>query len=345
MKRNTLIVLLIALALGAYVYFYEMKHGKARDEEETSKPAFTFKTEDVTAVNLTSQQQTVALENNGKEWTITQPIKTDAEQASVESLVSSISSATIDRTLVMTPGLQSGSGLAQPSVVVEVKLKNGTSHKITLGRKDPTDASVYAQVDQNPNVLLLPASLLESTNKRLNDLRGKGMVKVLPGDITGFTVKNENLTFTAERSSDNKWLVKEPAAKRDKEAETMKPFSVLTTQATEIIDNPDDKTKALLAKPVVEASFKDKDNKTTKVLISAAEGDNVLVQVEGRTELFKTNKSLLESMNFKLSDVVSEPAAKPEDDAAKKDEPKDEAKEAKDEKKDEKKANTKPAKK
>lgn len=345
MKRNTLIVLLIALALGAYVYFYEMKHGKARDEEETSKPAFTFKTEDVTAVSLTSQQQTVALENNGKEWTITQPIKTDAEQASVESLVSSISSATIDRTLVMNPGLQSGSGLAQPSVIVEVKLKNGTAHKITLGRKDPTDASVYAQVDQNPNVLLLPASLLESTNKRLNDLRGKGMVKVLPGDITSFTVKNENLTFTAERSNDNKWLVKEPTAKKDKEAETLKPFSVLTMQATEIIDSPDDKTKAQLAKPAVEASFKDKDNKTTKVFISAADGDNVLVQVEGRTELFKTNKSLLESMNFKLADVVPEPAAKPENDAAKQDEPKDEAKEAKDEKKDEKKAKAKPAKK
>lgn len=326
MKRNTLIVLFIALALGAYVYFYEMKHGKARDEEETSKPAFTFKSEDIAAVSLTSQQQTVALENNGQAWAITQPIKTDAEQSSIESLVSSIASATIDRSLVMTPGLQSGSGLAQPAVVVEVKLKNGTQHKIILGRKDPTDASVYAQIDQNPNVLLLPASLLESTNKKLNDLRTKEMVKVLPGDVTSFTIKNQNLTLSAERNSDNKWLVKEPTTKKDQEADTNKPFSVLSTQATEVLDNPDDKAKALLAKPVIEASFKDKDNKTTKVFISAAEGDNVFVQVEGRPEAFKANKSLLESMNFKLADVVSEPAAKPEDSAAKPDEAKDEKK-------------------
>ena len=76
----------------------------------------------------------------------------------------------------------------------------------------------------------------------------------------------------------------------------------------------------LLTKPVVEASFKDKDNKTVTLAISAADGDNVYVRVEGRNEVFKANKSLLESMNFKLTDVVSEPAAtKPEDDTAKKD--------------------------
>ncbi|MFN7927099.1 MAG: DUF4340 domain-containing protein [Blastocatellia bacterium] len=334
MKRNTFIVLIVALAMGVYVYFYEMKHGKARDEEETSKPAFTFKSDEVAALTLTSNQQIVALANDGKAWTITQPVKTDADQTAIESLLSSLTSATIDRSLVMTPGLQSGSGLTQPSVIVEVKLKNGTSHKISLGRKDPTEASVYALIDQNPNALLLPASLLESANKKLNDLRAKEMVKVLPGDVTSFTIKNQNLTFTAERNSENKWLVKEPASKKEQEATTTKPFTVLSTQATEIIDSPDDKTKSQLSKPAVEASFKDKDNKTTKVLISAADGENVFVQVEGHPEIYKANKSLLESMNFKLADVVAEPAAKSDDSAAK-------AEETNNEKKDE----TKPAKK
>ncbi|HEX4950903.1 MAG TPA: DUF4340 domain-containing protein, partial [Blastocatellia bacterium] len=208
MKRNTIIIVLLALALGAYAYFYEWKDGKERDSEEASKPAFTFKSEDVAALNLTQQGQTVALSTDGKNWTISQPIKTDADQTAVESLVSSVASATIDRSLVMTPSLQNGAGLAQPAVTLEVKLKNGTQHKIVLGRKDPTDASVYAQIDQNPNVLLLPASLLSSAAKTLNDLRVKELTKLLPGDVMSFTVKNQNLTFAAERNSENKWLVK-----------------------------------------------------------------------------------------------------------------------------------------
>jgi hypothetical protein len=329
MKRNTIIILLLALALGAYAYFFEWKDGKERDSEETSKPAFTFKSDEVAALTLTQQGQTIALNTDGKAWTISQPIKTDADQSAVESLVSSITSATIDRSLVMTPSLQSGAGLAQPAVTLEVKLKTGASHKITLGHKDPTDASVYSQIDQNPNVLLLPASLLTSATKTLNDLRAKEMTKLLPGDVTSFTVKNQNLTFAAERNSDNKWLIKEPAAKKDQEAETSKPFTLLNTSATEVIDQPDDKTKALLAKPVVEASFSGKDNQAAKFFISAVDGENVYVRVDGKPEVFKANKSLLESLNFKLTDVVVAPSPSPtptEDNPAKPDEKKDEKK-------------------
>jgi hypothetical protein len=329
MKRNTLIILLIAVALGAYVYFYEMKSGQGRDEEETSKPAFTFKSEDVASLQVTSDNQTIALEANGTDWTITQPVKTEADSFAVSSLVSSIAGATIDRSLVMTPSLQNGAGLAQPTVTVEVKLKNGTQHKIVLGRKDPTDANVYAQIDQNPNVLLLPASVLESANKKLNDLRSKEMVKILPGDVTSFTIKNQNLTFAAERNNENKWLIKEPASKKDQEANTSKPFTALSTQATEVIDNPDDKIKAQLSKPVIEASFQGQDNKSVKLFISAAEGDNVYVRVEGRNEVFQANKSLLESLNFKLADVVSEPVATKPEETEEKEKKKDEKQEEK----------------
>ncbi len=327
MKRNTLIVLLIALALGAYVYFYEMKSGKGRDEEETSKPAFTFKSEDVAAINLISNNQTIALETNGKDWTITQPVKTNADQTAVESLLSGVASATIDRSLVMTPSLQAASGVAQPAVTIEVKLKNGTQHKLLLGRKDPTDAGVYAQIDQNPNVLLLPASLVTSAVKTLNDLRAKEMTTLLQGDVTSFTIKNQNLTFAAERSSENKWLIKEPTARKDQEADTSKPFSLLSTTASEVIDSPDDKIKALLAKPVVEASFNGKDNQVVKFVVSAAQGQDAYVRVEGRPEVFKVNKSILESLQFKLPDVVSASTAT-EDNKAKTDEnvPKDEKK-------------------
>ncbi len=327
MKRSTLIVLLIALALGAYVYFYEMKSGKGRDEEEASKPAFTFKSEDVAAINLISNNQTIALETNGKDWTITQPVKTNADQTAVESLLSGVASATIDRSLVMTPSLQAASGVAQPAVTIDVKLKNGTQHKLLLGRKDPTDAGVYAQIDQNPNVLLLPASLVTSAVKTLNDLRAKEITTLLQGDVTSFTIKNQNLTFAAERNSENKWLIKEPAAKKDQEADISKPFSLLSTTASEVIDMPDDKIKTLLAKPVVEATFNSKDNQVVKFLIAAAQGEDVYVRVEGKPEVFKVNKSLLEALQFKLPDVVSAPTAT-EDNKAKTDEnvPKDEKK-------------------
>ena len=73
MKVSTIVVLVLALLLGAYVYFYEMKHGKSREDEESSKPAFTFKSDDVKAINLIFKGQSVTLEKTDKNWVISKP--------------------------------------------------------------------------------------------------------------------------------------------------------------------------------------------------------------------------------------------------------------------------------
>src|SRR5438876_10155267 len=100
MKRSTLILLIAAVALGAFVYFYEIKGGKARDEKpEPSKPAFTFKREDLTAITLTRAGQTIALENQDNKWIIKQPVNGAADQTTVDSLVNSLADARVERNL------------------------------------------------------------------------------------------------------------------------------------------------------------------------------------------------------------------------------------------------------
>ncbi len=312
MKKSTVLVLLIALALGAYVYFVEYKSDKKRDgEEETSKPAFTFKSEEVAALTITNKGQTVQLESADNNWKITQPIQTAADNATVDSIISAVSSATIDRSLVITENLKRGSGLAQPGIIVEVKLKNGTLHKILLGKKDPTDASVYAQIEPNPNVLLLPGTLLASADKTLNDLRSKAILDIDQQALSSIRIKNQNGSLLAEKNAENKWLVKEPADKKDKEADSLKLLTLLSTQATEIIDTPDDKTKAAAAKTVVEVEFKGGDKINEKVSISAADGESVYVHVASKSSIFKASKSLLESLNFKLVDALVAPPPPP----------------------------------
>ncbi|MBO0801006.1 MAG: hypothetical protein J2P31_19485, partial [Blastocatellia bacterium] len=77
MKRNTLILLLIALVGGVAVYFLEVKPGKSRDEAapETSKSAFNFKREEITAMTLTrGKDKPVNLELQNNKWVIKQPI-------------------------------------------------------------------------------------------------------------------------------------------------------------------------------------------------------------------------------------------------------------------------------
>jgi hypothetical protein len=307
MKRSTLILLLVAVALGSAVY-YVVRRDKAentgRDSDEASKPAFDFKAEDVASLAVTRGGQTVRLEKQSDKWQITEPIKTEADQTAAESLVSSLTGATVERTLVMTEGLRRGSGLESPAVTVEIKLKDGAQHKVALGKQDPTGAAAYALLDRQTDVKLVSTSLLTSADKSLDDLRDKTIVTVNRDDLTRVEVKNPHLKLVAEKSGEGKWLVKEPAEKKDKEAPTDRIFAFETARASEVIDSPSADVAAKFASPPVVVRLADKSGRTTVLELSAADGDNIYARVAGRAAIYKANKQLLEDLSFKSADVA-----------------------------------------
>lgn len=436
MKRNTLILLLLAAAIGVAVYLLEIKPGKPRDEKpDESKPAFAFKGDDVSAISITRSGQTVAIEKADGKWTINQPLTAQANQSVVDSLVSSLTSAKIERSLTPSgEGLKSF-GLEEPAVALEIKLKSGETQTLKLGAKDFSGLSAYAQIGDAKDVALVPASVLTSADKSLDDLRDKallgasqfdikainltnenGLISLakdggewtlkkpfeagvetteINGFLSGITageadefvsekaddlakygldnpkiklnvqlndgsektisagikddnhyakastrpeivkissslydklnikaselrnkeifkldkdnlskieIKNPNLRVVAEKSGD-KWVIKEPADKKDKDAPASKIIEPFETKATDIFESSPSDARSKLAKPAVEAKLTYKDGKVVELKISPADGDNAYVGVKGRGEVFKVRKQMLDDLSFKASDL------------------------------------------
>jgi Domain of unknown function (DUF4340) len=119
MKRNTLILLVLAAVIGAGVYFLEIKPGKPRDEKaDEAKPAFAFKREDISSLSVTRAGQTVTIEDKDSKWAIVQPLTAQANQSAVDSLVSSVTSAKIERTLSPSADEMKSFGLEEPAVTL-----------------------------------------------------------------------------------------------------------------------------------------------------------------------------------------------------------------------------------
>ncbi len=438
MKRSTLILLLVAAIAAAAVYYFEIKPGKPRDEKpETSRAAFTFNRDEITSISMVRGGETINFENQNGKWVITGPVNAAADESALNSLIGNLVSARVEREFAPAGNDLKQYGLAEPAVKLEIKLKNGQTHRVELGTKDSTESSAYAKIDGAPNVTIIPAALLTSADKPLNDLRdrsvlgatqyelasvkisnesggfelekkesewnikspvggpadenavssmlseiagataseiietaddpakygldkskisittklstgsertitigskiddkywakasdrpqimkveqafydslntkladlrSKQFVKFDRDELTKVYIKNPNLTLVAEKK-DDKWIVKEPANKKDKEAQTFKLFTPLETQATEVIDKPTSAISAKLAKPAVEVRLTDKSGKTTTLKISSADGENVYVKVEGRPEIYKAGKSLLDGLSFKADEAVN----------------------------------------
>jgi hypothetical protein len=308
-KKGTLLLVLLAAALGGAVWYFEFKREKpAEDATAASKPLFSFKQEEVTALTLTRGGETLRVEKRGAAWRMTQPVDASADGGAVEGLLGSVSYARIGKTIAVTPPGAADAlkafGLNAPVVALELKLKSGATHRLWLGAKDFTGDNVYALADSAPDVALLPAEVLSSADKAVLEFRDRRIVVLDEENLVRVRMKNEHGTLVATKNAEGKWIVSEPAAMKGREVEADRIVNALReARAEAILDSPTPADRARLARPGIAVELTAKDGPATKVEFSAGKGD-VYARSSLGPMLFKVARTTADTLNFKLADMV-----------------------------------------
>ncbi|MGH9703970.1 MAG: hypothetical protein ACRD4K_11395, partial [Candidatus Acidiferrales bacterium] len=104
MKKSTLILLAVAIALGGAVYYFEFKRVPAPEKvADESKPAFKLAAENFTAITIVRGDSKIQLDKQGNDWVISQPVETAADRSVAEGIASSLSNASVSRTFPSAP--------------------------------------------------------------------------------------------------------------------------------------------------------------------------------------------------------------------------------------------------
>jgi hypothetical protein len=259
---------------------------------------------EISGLTLTNSNGRIVLAKKDTDWTIKSPIESAADDSEVSSLLSEIGSAKAAAFVSETADDLSKYGLDKPAASVTAQLQTGGERSILFGSK--VENQYYAKASDRPQIVKVDSALFDKINAKLATLRSKEIAKIKKDEITRVEIRNPNLTLVAEKDKDkDKWVIKEPADKKDKEAQSYKLFDPIeTNKASEIIDKPTAAQSKLLAKPAVEVKFTGKDGKTTVIKVSAADGDHAYVRVEGKPETYQVSKQMLDSWSFKIDDVV-----------------------------------------
>ena len=320
MKRSTLLIVLVAVIAGAVVYFLEIKDAKPRDETpDSSRPAFSFKREDITAISIKRPAGNVVLESQDGKWHLKEPVAAPINESAVESLVSDIANARIERSMPVSADQAKSFGLAEPAVTVEIKLKDGKQHTIRLGTKDFSNLSAYAYLDDAKEASLVPASLLTSADKSVNDLRD---LTVLGGlsqyDVSNVAIRNSSGAFTLAKSGGN-WVLKTPQEVPADDTEVSSLLSELTTaKATEVAsENASDLAPFGLDKPAVSITAQLSAGGEKQVSVGTTktgETTNYYAKSSDRAPVFKIDSALFEKLNAKPASLRSKQVIKLEPD-------------------------------
>lgn len=190
LPKTTLLLILLALGLGSFVYFHEIKGKNQQTEIKTQKPKiFAFNADDVQSLTIKFKETTIQLEKRNlsekPQWEIKSPISAPANDAIVSYLMDLLVKGKSERTVSVSPTELSEFGLDKPVATIDVKLKNQQNHQLILGKGDFNNQFLYAQADgnKNMNVLLVSKDFVNAVNRDISEWKQpeeKTDIKQLP---------------------------------------------------------------------------------------------------------------------------------------------------------------------
>src|SRR5688572_4812334 len=178
-SRSTLILLVVALAFGGYLYFVDSKQPIA--DENAKEKVFAYEADKINALELKSSSgaTTGLRKDGGGTWTIVQPAAAPADRNSVSDVVSSLANLEEDRVVEENASDLKVYGLAEPRIDVTFHVEGEKEpKKVLFGDKNPTGVGIYAKLPTSNRVFLVANSLDATLNKSPFDFRDKTALKI-----------------------------------------------------------------------------------------------------------------------------------------------------------------------
>ena len=209
--RNTLLLLLVLLALGGYLYWVELP-GQQREAE--SKHLVALQKDAVSAITLTYPDRTIALEKNaGGRWRLTKPVEADADDPVVNNMLTAIAEATVSRNLDDVGDKLASYGLQPPEATVALTLKDGKDFPaLKIGKTTQIGSASYLQKGDDPKVYIGTMAFQSGMTKQVKDLRDKSLVTFEDQDVQKLELEKDGTIIAAERVDAEKWRITKPGS-------------------------------------------------------------------------------------------------------------------------------------
>jgi len=178
MQKTTLVLILIALGLGGYVYFFEIRFPSQQEAAiESQRNLFSFAEEDVQQLEIEKNSgetlEFVRLENTANSWRMKQPESLPAEEGTIVFLLDLLAKESSSKTFTVEANQLETYGLNNPLAIINVELKDNTKHQLVLGNSTFNQEQIYAQINpedgETQEVSILPIDFQYAVERSLSE--------------------------------------------------------------------------------------------------------------------------------------------------------------------------------
>ncbi|MGA9883944.1 MAG: DUF4340 domain-containing protein [Candidatus Acidiferrales bacterium] len=311
-KKSTLIVVLCAIIAAAGVYYAQWhKSKKPAAPADTSKPAFSITPSNINSFSISHPEQkdqpAIDFEKQNGAWRIIQPIDTLADQPTAEGFVDQLAESRPTETESVTPDRRKAFGLDPPAASVQFRSNSGQKHTLLLGDKDFSGSAVYAVVDNQPKVLLMPISLLTTADKPLNALRDMNVLHLDSVDVSSFALKNPSGDLAVSRNpkDSTQWdFTKPEKVPADPDIVDSMLDAISNARISDIVsEKSENLARYGLASPAVTLSVVKNDGDKSTLALGKKIGQAYYARDLSRPIIFKVNQDLYSKITDSFSQM------------------------------------------
>lgn len=231
--RTTLLAALLLLIFGGYVYYFEIKKpAEKKTAEEKEKTVFDLTWDNVAGMTVENPHGTFVFEKAEKaegtssgvaqepQWRIMEPVKTDADQTTLNSMYNALKSLKVEQVVSEEPENLSPFGLDKPLAKITVRMKEGQNPATLLvGQKSPVGYNSYAMREGDKRVLLLSTSLESQFNHNLLEFREKKLFTFQRDSMESLRIFRGGQLILELAKEGDLWQVRKPFQGRASESE------------------------------------------------------------------------------------------------------------------------------
>ena len=281
--KGTFALLVVCAALGAYLYFFEIKGAqKAETAKQEENRIWKVDSNTIQQIDLTTPDGHIsAVRSSDKDWKITAPRQLDADSDELNRLAGSAADMSRESVLaIKTPNL-STFGLNPAQTALEFKTKDGKQYKIEFGINNPTGSSTYATLPGKGDVFLVASYTASTFNKKLTDLRNHNILTFEQFETQSVDLESAKGKFQLVKDNDKWWIQGKERMAADTSAVSGVLSELSTGKVKEFFDgNPDEYATLGFDKPTADVRLIVGKDKAIKHLVVGAEKSKLLKKGE-----------------------------------------------------------------
>lgn len=306
--RSLIVAAFVLLVLVGTLYWSE--HRKPTDESanlsaNTPPPILKLDQSAITKLEIKNKDAApiVLTKNNSGTWQITQPKALPADQSTVSSTLSTLSSLNSERLVEEKASDLKQFGLNQPAVEVGVTTSDNKTLKLLVGDQTPAGSAVYAMLAGGPKVFTMASYNKSSIDKSLNDLRDKRLLTVSADKVSRLELigKGQDIEFGRDK---DEWQILKPRPLRADSVEVGELVGKLSDARMDLSGSDKELAEAASAfahaSPVATAEVTDQSG--TQELQVRKNKDTYYAKSSVVEGIYKVDSSLGQALDKKLDD-------------------------------------------